>query len=298
MRIACLGGAHHDIKAHLHAPARPGSSNPARFSRSPGGVACNVARNLARLGVGTTLCSVVGTDPAAEALLARVATEGVETAGVSRDAEHPTASYLAILDPDGSLVLGVADTAVYDALHPTWADRAAERVASADLWVVDANLPGPVLTRLLEIAPVPVFADPVSAAKAGRLRPVLERFTAVFPDRAEAAMLAGGEAGDPAGSAEAIVAAGTDTVVVTLGGEGAHLRDAAGAITRPPIRSTRVVDVTGAGDALLAGFAFAFLSGEADPLGWGLAAASLTVESEESVAPGLSVAAIRERLSA
>ena len=188
MRIACLGGAHLDTKAHLLSTPRTGSSNPATVTRSPGGVACNVARNLARLGAEVVLCSVAGDDMAAASLRATLSAEGVEYVATTSD--RPTASYQAVLDPEGGLFIGIADMEVYDTIGRAWVAEAVQAAEGADLWVVDANLPVRVLEALVEASPVPVLADPVSAAKAVRLPPILDRLAVVFPDRAEAAVLA------------------------------------------------------------------------------------------------------------
>lgn len=296
MRIACLGGAHFDAKAHLAAAPRMGTSNPARVTRSPGGVACNVARSLARLGADVVLCSVTGDDPEGAALRAVLSAEGVDTGGLATDPDHPTASYLAVLDPEGALVLGVAAMGVYDVLGAGWAEEAARRAAGADLWVVDANLPASVLAALAADAPAPVVADPVSVAKAARLVPVLGRLEAVFPDRAEAEVLAGSADGGPAEWAAAIAAAGARRVVVSLGADGALAHEGGALRSVPAVVPVRTADVTGAGDALVAGYAHALAAGESDPLAWGMAAASLAVESDESVPHHLTAAAVRNRL--
>ncbi|MCJ7725812.1 MAG: PfkB family carbohydrate kinase [Acidimicrobiia bacterium] len=296
MRIACLGGAHLDTKAHLINAPRLATSNPATVSRSPGGVACNVARNLARLGAEVVLCSLVGDDVAAGSLRNVLNREGVDDSGLITHPHLPTAGYLAVLQPDGGLVIGIADMAIYDAVDGAWVDRAAGHAAGADLWVVDANLPERAIEMLVERAPVPVLADPVSVAKAVRFKSTLRMLAGVFPDRAEAAVLANGDAAAPAANAAAIAASGIGTVVVSLGADGAHLHRGDHGQTRPAAVSGPIVDVTGAGDALLAGYAYALAAGEADPLGWGLAAASLAVESDESVAPGITASAVRSRL--
>ncbi len=74
----------------------------------------------------------------------------------------------------------------------------------------------------------------------------------------------------------------------------------------PPIE-TKVADANGAGDAFLAGFTAAFTAEPAnEPAGgrtvaqaisWGQAAAAITLESQYTVAPGLSREAIRRRLA-
>jgi len=296
MKIACFGGAHLDTKVHLIDGPRLGSSNPATTTQSPGGVACNIARDIARMGAQVTLCSLVGDDMAAAALRSTLTAEGVDDSGLVIHPQRPTAGYTAVLDPDGGLYIAIADMEIYDAIGSAWVEKAARQASGADLWVVDANLPTRALEMLAERAPVPVLADTVSASKAIRLRPILDRLTGVFPDRAEAAVLANGYPFDHEANAEAIAQMGTATVVVSLGPDGAHLRTGGMVETRPAAISDQVVDVTGAGDALLAGYAFALAAGGADPLAWGLAAASLAVETDESVPGHLTVEAIEARL--
>jgi pseudouridine kinase len=297
MRIACLGGAHLDTKAHLEAPPLAGTSNPARTTRAPGGVACNVARNLARLGSDVVLCSLVGDDATGAALRATLTAEGIDCTGLTVLPGRTTAAYLAVLDPDGALVIGVADMGIYAAADESWTAAAADTASGADLWVIDTNLPIDVLAGLVERAPVPVMADPVSAPKAERLEPILGGLAAVFPDAAEAAVLAGSVDPDPIADAERIVGFDTAEVVVSLGARGVYRCTADGGESREPFSPRQIVDVTGAGDALLAGYAYATAAGEADPLAWGLAAASLAVETYESVPEHLSVQTIRERIA-
>ncbi|MCB2222675.1 MAG: carbohydrate kinase family protein [Actinobacteria bacterium] len=298
MEIACFGGAHIDTKAHLLEGARLGTSNPAHVMRAPGGVACNVARSLARLGAQAAVCSLTGDDPAADALHATLQAEGIDVTGLAAAPGRATASYLAVLDPDGALVLGVADMQIYDEAGREWAEQAAAHAAGAAVWMVDANLPAATLEVLVALARVPVVADPVSVPKASRLLPVLAHLEAVFPDRAEAGVLARLDGAVPAEAAAAIHAIGSRRVVVSLGPDGAHEHTADGAGTRPALAPRRVVDVTGAGDALAAGYTYALAAGEEDPLGWGLAAASMALETDASIPEGLSAQAVRDRIGA
>lgn len=297
MRIACLGGAHLDTKAHLINAPRLATSNPATITRSPGGVACNVARNLARLGAEVVLCSLVGSDDAATALRETLGREGVDDSGLLTYPRLPTAGYLAVLEPNGNLMIGIADMSIYDAVDAAWVNRAVERAAGAELWVLDANLPERVIAMLVDRSTVPVLADPVSVAKAVRLRSIMGRLAGIFPDRSEAAVLAEGDPAGPAANAAAIAASGIGAVVVSLGADGAHVHEGGLGFARPAVRSGPVLDVTGAGDALLAGYAYGLAAGEADPLGWGLATASFAVETDESVAPGITAGAVRQRLA-
>jgi sugar/nucleoside kinase (ribokinase family) len=69
--IACIGGAHLDRRGLLHAPVVLGTSNPGSVRTDLGGVARNVAQNLAHLGSQVLLCSRVGDDKAGRQVLSQ-----------------------------------------------------------------------------------------------------------------------------------------------------------------------------------------------------------------------------------
>ena len=76
--IIVIGGANLDIKAKSLAVNHFGTSNPSRISTSPGGVARNIAHNLARLGASVGLITVIGDDHQGEAVLEATKAAGVE----------------------------------------------------------------------------------------------------------------------------------------------------------------------------------------------------------------------------
>jgi pseudouridine kinase len=320
-RIACIGGISLDRKLHAILGVRFGTSNPVTGSVAPGGVARNVAHGLARLGCSVSLFSAVGDDAPGEGLLDELRADGVDISGVKRSARHPTASYTAVLEPDGRLAIGLADMEISTTLDAAWAAEILPRIAGADYWFVDANLPAATLERLLSRPPVAarVVADPVSVAKARRLIPVLPAIHALFPDREEALAMAraGGapaavemvsgtrarqrtrgarpEADEVIAAAAALRDLGASTVVVSLGAEGVYMDDGERREAVPAITPARVADVTGAGDALVAGYLYGLSSEAADPLRLGLAAASLAVEGTGSWATDLTPEQVHAR---
>ena len=302
VRVACVGGAHIDVKARVVGDATLGTSNPAQVSRTPGGVACNVARNLAYLGVSVSLFSVVGDDPWARMLLGSLHGAGVDTSGILRAVDPPTASYLAVLDREGRLVLAVADMEVYEGLDADWARLLAPQMPEFDAIVLDANVPAPALEVLAGAAgDALLVADPVSIPKASRLERILPRVDVIFPDRAEAVALAGlpGENVSAASAAEALRRRGPGTVVVSLGIAGAYLDDGVHREHVSPNPVQGVVDVTGAGDAQIAGYLYgmAAAGNHVPPIRWAMAMAGLTLETIDSVRDDLTPDLLLSRLS-
>ncbi len=296
-------GANWDVKARSLKGVVPRTSNPAVISRTPGGVGRNIAENLARLGESVELVAAVGSDEAGSELVGRAVEAGVGT-GYVVPSRYPTGTYLAALDVDGELVIGLSDMAATDTLQVADIARSREVMVRAQVVVVDGNLPADVIGWVLEearAAGVPVVVDPVSVAKANRLAPVLQAGRPVFavkPNVDELAALTGIDVADTTDSivaaAESLRERGVANVWVSRGARGSLLVSSDGVLTTPSV-TARVEDVTGAGDAMTAGFVHGLLRGEplAECVRHGHAAAALTVASTSTVRADLGVAFTR-----
>ena len=264
-----------------------GASNPGLARNSPGGVGFNVATVLSRLGRRVRLIARVGDDSDGRAAIAAAESAGIDVAAVGLSTDAPTASYQAIFDDVGSLVMGIADMGIYETLTPSAAALLTIASEPGDLWVVDANLPEETIDFLVEEAKArshPVAALAVSPAKALRLLPILDHITYLFANRREAAVLIDRDPQDKgltAGSlAGELARRGVANVVVTNGEE--PLAAATGGDVRSfaPLRA-RVRGVNGAGDALAAGTIYGLAEGRSlfEAVRSGLAAAAITLES-------------------
>ena len=116
--IASIGAAHVDRRGMLHAPLILGTSNPGDVHPDLGGVARNVAVNLARLGCQVSCSARVGDDEDGRRVLAHCRPPHRYLAWSAVSAHCPTASYTAILETDGELVIGLADMGIYDEVTP------------------------------------------------------------------------------------------------------------------------------------------------------------------------------------
>lgn len=294
--VVVVGGANVDLKAAGTRPLVPGTSNPGTTVVAPGGVGRNVAENLARLGTPVHLVAAVGPDALGDQLLAATAAAGVRVDRVRRDAPS-TGTYTAVLDAGGDLVVAIADMAATDALSPADVDAARDLISGAALLVLDGNLGPGTVGRALDLAAVGgirVVLDPVSVPKAARLAGQLRPGRPVYlltPNADELAALTGSASATHEQRLDAVRALherGAEQVWVRLGGLGSVLSGPGGIETFPAL-ATEVVDVTGAGDAMLAGFCHAVLGGAApaDAAAYGHAAAALTVASPHTVRPDL-----------
>jgi pseudouridine kinase len=288
MTLAAFGAIHLDTLAHAERAILRDTSTPARLTTRPGGVAANVARALARLSPPCALAGAVGLDSDGDALLASLRAEGIDVSTVHRSA-HPTGRYLALHDPDGGLAAAVVDSAITDALRPGDIDVAHPTLAGADLWFIEANLPQTVLAQIAAAAGHRLLAaDAVSIAKAPRLGDILGRLDMLFCNRMEGAALLGHRNAGPApapedaqGIARALVGLGVGACLVSDGPAPLALATA-GICLNLAVAPVAVLDVTGAGDALIAGTLAARARGReiADAARAGLAAARITVQAQ------------------
>lgn len=301
-RIVAIGGAVMDRKYHAAGDLVPGTSNPVTGSRSYGGVARNVAENLALLGTRTGFVSIVGDDDAGRGLLRHLGERGVDTSQVILTGVRPTAEYAAILDPAGNLSLGIADMAIFDLLTPASLDRVWSHLAGAAWVFADCNLPEATLHALIERAGPARFrlaVDAVSTPKVARLPRDLSGIDLLFMNCDEAAAFLGrpfGTGSESAkGAARALVTAGAGSGIVSAGAEGVAIAGAPGDFAFSSVPAS-LVDVTGAGDAMIAGTLHYLLAGrnvmEAARLGTLIA--GLTTESDAGVRADLSEALVQE----
>lgn len=287
----CIGGANVDVKCRIAGRAAIGSSNPGAVLTSPGGVARNIAENLARLGCRAALISAVGRDDFGECLIEETAAAGVDVEAVMRT-PRATGSYVAMLDRKGELIVATADMEILEQLTPRRLARHRDSFARADLVVADSNLPIDTLDWLLTFASkrgLKLAIETVSVPKGGKLRPLLtpaRPLFALFCNQAELAALS--RRSDLREGAQRLHALGVGCVGIGLGRRGMFVSDRQ--MQRiVPARRGSVIDVTGAGDAAVAGTLFGLLRGLplARAAACGQRAAALTVRSERSVSPKL-----------
>ena len=293
--IVVIGGAAVDRKYRVLGDVVLGSSNPVAGEATWGGVARNVAENLAHLGAAPRLLSVVGEDAAGKDLLAAASRAGIDISLCQVLPGRATATYVAVLSAAGDLVLGLADMALFDALQPAWLAAAWPALSTAQWLFAECNLPAQTvgwLARRCREEGKWLAVDAVSVAKSARLPANLQGISLLFLNLDQARALTG-LAGSGRHEQTLMIAAlrhrGVAAVMLTSGGGGV-LVGAGDTVTHVPAVPVAVVDVTGAGDSMIAG-ALWQLSCQAAPdlvaaCRTGVQLASRTIGSSASVYTG------------
>ncbi|MFP3853260.1 MAG: carbohydrate kinase family protein [Anaerolineales bacterium] len=303
--VLVIGAAGVDIVGRAASKLQPGTSNPGRLRISHGGVARNVAENLAHLGTDTILLTAVGDDPLGRQILARSEREGVDVSPSIIDKKRQTGAYLAVLDLHGNLHHGLDDMGVIGSITPEALRRRSNLFQQASVLVLDCNLPPSSLATAFDLAAranLPVAVDPTSSLLAPRLQPHLDGIWLLSPNEREAEVLCPMEIPheDEASAIEAarhLTTHGIEMVMITRAEFGVGYATSEGSGHVPAVK-TEITDPTGAGDALLATVIFALMNEIPvdESVRLGVTAASLTLRSRDSVVPDLSLEMLYDQL--
>ncbi|MCX6079165.1 MAG: carbohydrate kinase family protein [Chloroflexi bacterium] len=301
-----IGAAGLDVVARLQGNLQMSTSNPSLIRTSFGGVARNVAENLARLGQPVNLLSVIGKDRIGEDVLAYTRNSGVDVSAVYATDTYPTGFYMGVLNEHGTRQFAFDDMRIMDEMTEAYLVYNEFLFEKSAMIFLDANLPEAALKKTFALAhkyKVPVCADPTSGTLAARLKPYLRQIKIIVPNNIEAGILTGCqfEAGDrEAGldAARALVNLGVEMAFITLAEYGLCYATSETNGHIPAIR-TSIGDPTGAGDAFSAAVIYAIMNEIEidDAARLGVSAASLALRYPGTVYPDLSLQKLYDELA-
>ena len=299
--VTVVGGMNMDIGGRPYKKLVAKDSNPGAVRMSPGGVGRNIAHNMSLLGLDVRLLTAFGDDVYAQKLAAVCGELGID---ISQSPVIPgghTSTYLFVNDESGDMQLAVSDMDIYDHLTPQVLQSRRQLLDGSQVVVLDTNLPAETVAWVAENCRAPIFADPVSTAKAEKLRPVLGRLHTLKPNRIEAELLSGVAISDDASlrrAADALLETGLHRVFISLGADGVFAADRSGQVLHLPAPEGNIVSTTGCGDSFMAALAWAYLQGSdlERSARAGLAASTITMASADTITPAMSEEALLAHL--
>lgn len=290
-----VGGANIDICGAPSTELRMRDSNPGRVTATPGGVARNIAENLARLGVDTRLVTAIGADYHGELLCTQAESAGIDMRYVLELEAQPTSTYVSVLDDTGDMLVAINDMSIVEEITPDYLQRHEPMLRRSGLLIADANLAEASLGYLARtFGDQPLFVDAVSVAKARRLLPVIDAVHSLKAGLAEAQAICGIRTTRDSSLpklASWLHERGVARVFITLGAGGVYYSDGSEeGIEEPAESPSGVVSASGAGDAFVAGLAFAWLSdwSLARSVRFATSAAEVTLAHAAAINPAMS----------
>ncbi|MGJ9383618.1 carbohydrate kinase [Salipaludibacillus sp. CF4.18] len=303
-QVLCVGGANIDRKAKIQSEFQWEDSNPVVVSETIGGVARNIADNLARLQVPTLLYTAVGSDSEGDKIWSHSSHYDMSTSIQKQD--QRTGNYTAVLNEKNNMMFALAEMDIYDAVSVADVKKSLSHFRSADMIILDTNFPKDVLSSIFhqkDAGKQILGVVPVSAKKINRLpddlskidyfilnieelNAVIERYVPHVKSK------------DIPMKMDEIVKLGVKNIIVTAGEKGAHFQSVEGSIGQTVALKTHVEDVTGAGDAFAAGVFYSIHKGLTLKVACenGTKLAQRTLSTTETVAEGLNESIFNEVL--
>lgn len=296
-----IGGQNIDIHGRPFAKATISDSAPGIVRMSEGGVGRNIALNLARLDESVKFITAFGDDHNGELLANNARQAGIDISQSAFITNDASSTYLYITDETGEMQMAVSDMEIYRHLTPAYLESKHNIIKRASICIVDTNLNEDTIDYIAKTTTSPLFVDTVSTTKAIKVKPILDRVHTLKPNKIEAEILTGVKITDQESldkAVDAFINKGLEQVFISLGPDGIYAANKKERVRLPIIPAVDKINTTGAGDAFVAGLAWAWRQNctlKESALA-GLAASSVCMESIETVSPDMSVDNLKNKM--
>jgi ribokinase len=252
------------------------------FQLGPGGKGSNQAVAAARAGAKVSFISKLGNDPFGDLARATYREEGIDTRHLLSTTTPTGAAAIIVHAQTGENSIIVVPGACFE-LTPEEVDKMRDLIAESAIFVAQLELPLATVEHGLKLAHslhVPTILNPAPACKLPQS--IFQYCDILTPNESEAEILTGikvGSLADAERGAQALLGFGVRNVIITLGAQGAFLKNASTSAHVPACDAGPVIETTGAGDAFNGGLAVALAEGAdiVDAVRFGCVVAGLSV---------------------
>ena len=295
MGIVVIGDTFVDIKGFPEAAYIPTGRNVGRVEYIHGGVARNVAEDIANMELRPTFVSIVDDSPLGESVVKKLRSHKVNVDYV-RTKPDGMGLWLAVFDNNGDVAGSISKRPNSYSLVYLLEQKGDEIFQNADSVVIEVDIHKDIVKKVFDLAEkhnVRVYALVSNMSLAIERRDFFRKLDCFICNRLEAGMLFLDDYSETSVEdmqkilLDKIIRAKIPAMVVTLGSDGAVYADLNGNTGYCPAKKVHVKDTTGAGDAFYAGVVSGLTYGktlpEAVEIGSTLAASVIT--SSENVCP-------------
>lgn len=297
MDMVVVGVVFLDIKGFPFFKYDAVGTNLGNVLMTHGGVARNVAENMANMGAEVEFVTMLDDDSLGREARLRLRGAGVKLTHAVSTPDKGMGMWLAVFNEKGDLAGSVSHMPDASPIERLFDEKGEEIIRSCRGVALEIDLSEKVSERVFELAErfdKPVYAIVANMSVILRRPDFMARTACVILNEIEAGRLFGREirALSPEETLEAVSEAasamGIRSIVVTMGARGAVYLDAENGLRGVcPAVPCRVVDTTGAGDAFFSAVVESLARGMRldDAVTCGARLASMTVSTSESTCP-------------
>ena len=256
-KIVVIGSCNTDMVVKAKRLPNPGETIlGGTYYMNSGGKGANQAVAAARLGAEVTFVSKIGYDLFGLQAIETYKTEKINTDYVYTDSHNQSGVALISVDEKGENSIIVAPGA-NSSLNKEDIDKVSGKIKEADLILMQLEIPLETVEYAASLANEYGKKVVLNPAPANLLNDdFLKKIYAILPNRIEAEMLSGIKVTDEKSAlkaAKVISGKGIDNVVITLGKDGAFVKEKDYCVMVPGLK-VEAVDTTGAGDVFCGAF--------------------------------------------
>ena len=295
MGIVVIGASFVDIKGSPDGAFIPNGRNVGRVEQIHGGVARNIAEDIANCELRPTFVSLVDKTGIGEDVIRKLKNHKVNVDHI-RAVEDGMGTWLAVFDSDGDVYASISKRPDLMPIADILDEEGDTIFADADSVVLEIDIDKDLVKRIFRLAEKynkKVYAAVSNMAIAAERRDFLQKTDCFVCNIQEAGMLFYDDYSGKSPEemveilAQKVCAAQIPSMIVTMGGDGAVYADKRGEKGYCPARRVEVRDTTGAGDSFCAGavigLTYGKTLGEACEIGAHLAAS--VIITSENVCP-------------
>lgn len=297
--ITTIGGSNIDVQGKSLSNLINHDSNPGNISLSYGGVAKNIAENIAKLGISSRLITSLGDDFYGKGFKSYLMEQNIDISDIVFSKDETTSMYLSILNEKNDLEVAISSENICKGITPDYLEVLKRKLFNSKLIVVDTNLEEETLHYLAHLRKKPkLLLDPVSTKKSLKVKNFIGKFYAIKPNKYEAEALSGIKINDKEDLYKAgkyFLDKGVTKVYITMGSKGVFYmsKNENGLIEAPKFNP---INTTGAGDAFCAGIAYGMFNDMSmiETTKFAIIASMLTSLSTNTVSDNLSLRSIEK----
>ncbi|WMX52578.1 PfkB family carbohydrate kinase [Mycoplasmopsis bovis] len=260
MSVVVVGSINYDLYARVNNKISLRDSNPANIYSSLGGVAYNIAKNLALSGIDTTLISAVGNDLEANWIKKQLENDSLNSILIAKN-DYKTAKYVALIDNNSDMNVAASDTKITESIDYNDLFAYKKLLDKSTYLCLDANLSSYLIVKLCKnFSDKFIVAEAVSSQKILKFKPVLKHISLLKGNKLEFQALLNTSETDLFILASKVLELGIKSVVITDGENGCIYANNEGVVEfyRPTI--VKALSTSGAGDAFCAGLIYGLIN--------------------------------------
>lgn len=300
MKTAVLGNIFIDYKGWVQSAYDPAGRNQGNIEIVPGGVAHNVAENLACLGIPTYFLTTLNQDSISEMISKRLLTNHVSLDYVGKFERDAIGMWLALLDKNGNLLGSVSHLPNLKLLEQQVKNKLYELTHSINNIAMDIDLNADIANLIAESvrsSKLNLYALPGNLSVISQNYDLFKYMQCFVCNDIEAAKLLNTSfQPDDLASAQQLVKKfktefGVPQAVITLGEHGSVYVDIDGNTGFQPIYPAQMIDCTGAGDAFFSAVTAYLIRGKSlsEATAAGAKLASMIISNQENTCGQLPV---------